>query len=401
MIVGLSDYLIVELIVWVGNLQNNNQTIQPSNHLYLNLSYLYPSKVQFVKPNRKPMQRKKICLLAAVLFSVSISFSQTTKDTSVNITKEYVDSLFASNDTLLKEFEAFVDSLTATKSYFDISTGIGNRLFSLRNNAFNSQQAATNKLTLTPALGYYNRSGIGLSWTSFLVFDGSNTGLAQHAFTPSYDYTKSEKVGFGISYTRYFINSSYSFSATPFQNEIYGYVAAKKGWLQPGLSIGWAKGKYSEEYSKDTVVTRIINGIPRQVSITLRDTIKTTLSDFSLIGSLKHDFEWYEIFGKKDDITFTPMLMLIAGNQKYNVSQTSSFTGTYRPRLYKSLGSFADNGSTGFRLQSAGISLNATYTTGKFYISPQYYFDYYLPNDLSAGDKRTTSVFTVTLGVSL
>lgn len=344
------------------------------------------------------MLRITVCLLP-VLFSALSSFSQTTKDTSVTLTKEYVDSLLA-NDSVMKEFDAFVDSLTGRKSYFDISTGIGNRLFSLQNNAFNSQQASTNKLTLTPTFSYYNKTGLGLSWTSFLVFDGSNTGFAQHALTPSYDYVKEGKVSFGFSYTRYFINENNTFSSTPFQNELYSYVNATKGWLQPGLSIGWAKGKYSEEYSKDTVVTRVINGVTRQVRITLRDTIKTTLSDFSLIGSVKHDFEWYEIFGKNDDITFTPMLMLIAGNQKYNVSQTSSFSGTYRPRLYKSLGSYKENGSTGFRLQSAGLSLNATYTAGKFYISPQYYFDYYLPNDLGNGEKRTTSVFTVTAGVT-
>jgi hypothetical protein len=348
----------------------------------------------------KPMTVKlKTCAVLVLLLTSTPSFSQTTKDSTVTYTKEYIDSLSKTED-FQKEFNAFVDSLTGSKSYFDISTGIGNRLFSLRNNAFNTQQVSTNKLTLTPTLSYVNKTGIALSWTSFLVFDGDNTGFAQHAITPSYDFVKNGDVGFGLSYTRYFINSSNSFSSTPFQNEVYAYVNAKKGWLQPGLSVGWAKGKYTEEYSYDTTFKVTINGIERLVTRTIRDTIKTSIRDFSLIGTLKHDFEWYEIFGNNDDISLTPTLMLVAGAQKYNVVQSTSVNTRLRPRVFKTIASNSENGSTGFRFQSVGINLSSTYTTGKFYISPQYYLDYYLPNDLPEGEKRTTGVFTVTVGIT-
>lgn len=301
---------------------------------------------------------------------------------------------------MLKEFNAFVDSITGNKSYFDFSTGIGNRLFSLRNNAFNTQQVSTSKLTLTPTLSYINKTGLGLSWTSFLVFDGSNTSFIQHALTPSYDFLKSDKVGFGISYTRYFINSANSFSATPFQNEVFAYVTSKTGWVQPGLSIGWAKGNYKETFEFTRIIDTVINGQYYQLKRIRRDTIKTNLTDFSLTGTVKHEFEWHKIFGKKDGISLTPTLIIIAGAQNYKVAQTTAVNGLFRPRVFKTVRSVSDNGNSGFRIQSTGINLSSLYSIGKFYISPQYYFDYYLPNDLSDGEKRATSVFTISIGVS-
>lgn len=342
---------------------------------------------------------KKYYLLV-MLFASTVAFSQTTKDTStINYTKEYVDSLL-SNDSLMKEFNEFVDSITGNKSYFDVSMGIGNRLFSVKNNVFNSQQASTNKLTLTPTLSYIHKSGFGLSWTSFVVFDSASTQVAHHAITPSYDYTKSDDVGFGLSFTHYFINENNSFSSTPFQNELYGYVNGKKGWLQPGLALGWAKGNYREAFETTRTFDTVINGILRSFTITRRDTVKTNLRDVSVTGYLQHEFEWYEIFGKKDELNITPVLMLVGGETKYQVAQTTSRNGLLRPKLFKTVRSTSANGSSGFRFQSLGLNVSATYTTGKFYISPQYYLDYYLPNDLTAGEKRTTSVFNVTVGVT-
>ncbi|MGE5106119.1 MAG: hypothetical protein ACM3H8_01120 [Sphingobacteriales bacterium] len=342
---------------------------------------------------------KNLCLL--VFLSVSlISFSQTTiKDTSVKYSKEYIDSL-TNSESFQKEFNAFVDSITGNKSYFDFSTGISNRIFSLRNNAFNTQQVITNKLTLTPTLSYINKTGMGLSWTSFLIFDGSKTGLYQHAITPSYDYSKNENISFGFSYTRYFTNTSSSYNTTPFNNEIYSYIIFKKGWLQPGLSVGWANGNYKEIYSKDTVKNVIINGVLRQIKLTIRDTIKTSLKDFSLIGTLQHSFNWFNIFNKDDEFSLTQVVMLIAGSQRYKQTQSTGVSLTRYPLRVRSLGIRNGGDNTGLKFQSAGISLTGNYYIGKFYISPQYYFDYYLPNDLSQGEKRASSIFSVTAGIS-
>ena len=342
---------------------------------------------------------KNLCVLV-FLFTSLISFSQaTTKDTSVAYSKEYIDSLTKS-ESFQKEFDAFVDSITGSKSYFDFSASISNRIFSLRNNAFNSQQVNSAKLTLTPTLSYINKTGLGLSWSSFLIFDGGNTGFYQHAITPSYDYAKSDSLSFGFSFTHYIVNNTTSYNTTPFNNELYGYIIAKKGWLQPGLSIGWAGGKYKEIYTKDTVKTVIIGGVPRQIKLTIRDTVKTTLKDFSLTGTLQHAFEWYTIFNNDDAFTLTPVLMFIAGSQNYTETQSAGISRTNYPLRIRSLGTRNGSGSTGFKFQSAGLSLTGNYEIGKFYISPQYYLDYYLPNDLSAGEKRLNNFFAVALGVT-
>ncbi|MBI2731073.1 MAG: hypothetical protein HYX40_10030 [Sphingobacteriales bacterium] len=342
-------------------------------------------------------QLKKYCLFVSLLISIH-SFSQNSaKDTSINYTKEYVDSLL-SNDSIMKEFNAFVDSITGNKSYFDISATISNRIFSLRNNAFNSQQVNASHLTLTPTLSYINKTGLGLSWSSFLIFDGSNTGFYQHAITPSYDYVKSDSVSFGISYTHYIVNNNSSYNTTPFNNEFYAYVIGKKGWLQPGLSIGYAAGKYQEIYSKDTFKLVTIGGITREVKFTIRDTVKTSLKDFSVTASLQHEFDWYAVFNKDDEFTLTPVLLLSAGAQRYSITQSAGIFRTLNPLRIRRLGKSSSSDNTGFTFQSTGLSLTGNYTAGKFYISPQYYLDYYLPNDLPDGEKRLNGFFSVSLG---
>ncbi|MBI1779960.1 MAG: hypothetical protein HYR66_01105 [Sphingobacteriales bacterium] len=344
------------------------------------------------------MQRKLPCLIIAVCAAVITHAQNPAKDSSINYTKEYVDSLLA-NDTLMKEFNAFVDSITAPKSYFDISAGFSNRIFSVRNTAFNSQQVSSNKFTLTPTLSYINKTGLGLSFSSFLIFDGSNTGFYQHAITPSFDNVKNDNVAFGFSFTHYIVNNSKTYNTTPFNNEVYGYIIGKKGWLQPGLAAGWAGGKYSEIYKIDTFKLVTIGGITKRINFTIRDTVHTTIKDFSVTASLQHEFDWTNIFDSDDEFTFTPTLMLSAGAQDYAIKQSASVSLKRFPLRLRRLARGA-NGNTGFQFQSAGLSLSGNYTTGKFYIAPQYYLDYYLPNDLAAGEKRLNGFFNVTLGVT-
>ncbi|RTL59868.1 MAG: hypothetical protein EKK37_03210 [Sphingobacteriales bacterium] len=344
------------------------------------------------------MQCKLSCLIIAVCAAVITHAQKPVKDSSINYTKEYVDSLLA-NDTLMKEFNAFVDSITATKSYFDFSAGFSNRIFSLRNNAFNSQQVNSMKFTFTPTLSYINKTGLGVSFSSFLIFDGGNSGFYQHAISPSYDNVKNDNVAFGLSFTHYIVNNTKSYNTTPFNNEVYGYIIGKKGWLQPGLAAGWAGGNYSEIYSKDTFRLVTVGGITRSVKFTIRDTVKTSIKDISVTGSLQHEFEWSNLFNGDDQFTFTPILMLSAGSQDYSIKQSASISLTKFPIRLRRLAKIA-NGNTGFKFQSAGLFLSGNYTTGKFYISPQYYLDYYLPNDLQKGEKRLNGFFNVTVGVT-
>jgi hypothetical protein len=69
-----------------------------------------------------------------------------------------LDSLFAKGDStaviesLMDGFDAFLDSLAQPKSFFSASVGMGNRTFSIKNNALNTQETTTRQLSLTPTL---------------------------------------------------------------------------------------------------------------------------------------------------------------------------------------------------------------------------------------------------------
>jgi hypothetical protein len=302
--------------------------------------------------------------------------------------KSSLDSMLQ-NDALAQ----MLDSLNTidAKSSFDVSIGFGNRLFSLSNNSLTADQADVRKLIVTPSVSYYHKSGFGVSLTTFLGSDSGTARVFQTGITPSYDYA-GKKLSAGIAYTRYFDNKSLSVSPSPFQNDLYAYVSAEKGLLQPGLAIGYASGKY-KEYT-DSIRMRPVPLPP----IRILDTTTYTLKDFSLMGSVKHDFEFFQVLGKNDGLLISPQVMLIAGSQKFtSVSTTTAITrqpqgGALRVRRKSSA-----TDKTGFSLQSAAFSLDIDYSTGKFYIRPQLYLDYYLPQ---TDGNRLTSTFSCVLGVS-
>jgi hypothetical protein len=303
--------------------------------------------------------------------------------------------LNSSLDSMLKAdaFMQMLDSLNtgAAKSTFDISIGFGNRLFSINNNSLTADQADVRKLIITPAVSYYHKSGFGISVTGFIGSDSGTASVFQTGITPSYDYA-GKKISAGFAYTRYINNKSLSTSPSPFQNDFYAYVSAAKGLLQPGIAIGYASGKY-KEYA-DSLRIRPAPLPP----IRIKDTTTYKLKDFSLMGSVKHDFELYELFRKNDALLVSPQLILIAGSQKYT-SASSTTIITRQPqggalRLRKS-SSATDN--TGFALQAAGFSLDIDYSIGRFYLRQQLYFDYYLAQ---TDGKRLTTTFNCVLGIS-
>ncbi len=302
--------------------------------------------------------------------------------------KSSLDSMLQ-NDALAQ----MLDSLNTidTKSSFDVSIGFGNRLFSLRNNSLTADQADVKKLIVTPSVSYFHKSGFGISLTAFLGSDSGTFRVFQTGITPSYDYA-GKKISAGIAYTRYFDNKSLSVSPSPFQNDLYVYVSAEKGLLQPGIAVGYASGKYKE--FTDSIRVRPFPLPP----VRILDTTTYKLKDFSLLGSVKHDFEFYNVLGKNDGLLVSPNLLLIAGSQKYTASTTTTAItrqpqgGALRLRRNSSA-----TDKTGFSLQSAAFSLDIDYSTGKFYIRPQLYLDYYLPQ---TDGNRLTATFSCVLGVS-
>jgi hypothetical protein len=298
-----------------------------------------------------------------------------------------IDSLL-SDEALLADLRSLLDSMGIRKSFFSVDLGVGNRLFSLRNNSFNAQQVAENRVSFTPSLSYYHKSGLGVSATAFMsAFDGK-ASFYQYAFSPSYDFLNSKQVAFGFSYTYYLTRDDLSFYATPFRHELYGYVRGRKGWLRPGFNAGWASGSYRQASQLDT----IIFGVPRRIT----DTSTVDLTDLAFGFSASHHIDLDDIFRKGDGLTIIPMAMLTVGAQTYDLqSKTTVFSGRrlrYVSRRYNT----TDFENTGLRFQSVSFSLNASYFISKLSVSGGYFLNYFIPDT----DQKFTHVFSLSAGIT-
>jgi hypothetical protein len=324
------------------------------------------------------------CFLACVLF-FSKSFGQLSPSD-----KHIMDSLLE-NDEMLK----MINSYYNPSSYFRVNISIGNKLYSDQNKAIESLQN-NNQLIISPSIGYYHKSGLGLSFTGFLFNENSKTEFYQYALSPFFNYTKGNVFNTAFSYTHYFVKDIYNPNTSPVQNEFYGSIVLKKPWIRPGVSAGYSYGTYHDIIKIDTFF-RIGN---QQHSIKYIDTVSARLNSFSLAGTLEHSFSYYNIFSKKDGINFTPQLSLIAGINTYQVNHKSSIENYNRftKKLIKRLKNFqTQSESDRFEAQSIGLDLDVSYLIGIFYIEPELYLDYYLPE---TNDKRLTKIFNLNIGIT-
>lgn len=322
--------------------------------------------------------QKIIVLLLFIIVFCDNSFSQDTMPT----TEPAFDSA-----AVLSDLMALLDSGDVATSYGLVSVGMGNRLFSVRNNRLNARQSSTSTLVFTPSVGYYHKSGFSISAGSNLLSDSKKGfGPTQYSITPAYDFTTNKDWSLGISYSRYFIRDKYSVYASPIQNDAYAYVNYKKMWLEPGIAVGYSTGEYKE-----------INQFTIQATgVTHIDTGTYKLKAFTMTASVSHDFEWSGLLGKDDALAFTPSLILNLGSDS-----TESVSHTVFPNLLRFLKRRNKlpklSGKNSFSAQSAAISFDLHYAVGKLSIMPQLYLDYYLPK---TDEKRFTQTFTLALGYS-
>ncbi|MET3884812.1 hypothetical protein ABIE54_003701 [Chitinophagaceae bacterium OAS944] len=305
-----------------------------------------------------------------------------------------LDSLFIKGDTtaildsLLKDFDLYLDSLVGRKSFFTINTAIGTGFFS-----FNDKNTVTvnteKKLIFSPSVGYYHKSGLGLSAAGYALL---NNGLKfyQASISPSFDLIK-KKFSTGIAYTRYITKDSLDFYTTPIQNELFAYFSYKKWWVRPTLSLSYGWGSKEESELREA---------PRRLRL-LRNQyyVKnvTSVRDFSATISVRKDLDWYSVLQKADNITLTPIAMLNAGTQTFGFN--TSYSYNFSPVRANSLPSnkeISDN--TQFALQSACFALRGSYLKGRFLLQSQVLFDYFL-QDLDDASKLST-VYSITAGIS-
>lgn len=310
--------------------------------------------------------------------------------------KSRLDSLFLQADTtavmdsLMKDFDDFLDSLIKPKSFFNISVGIGTGSFSFKN--YTSFDINIKKRALlSSTIGYYHKSGLGLSVMGNFIKPKGDFNLYQYAISPSYDYVKQHNFSTGISFTRYYTKQNLSFYTTPIQKELYTYFNFKKWWLQPGLALSYGWGNKTEYEEKEVeIFLRRLQASKKGVIYIKHDE---SVKDLSMLFSLRHNFEWYELLCKKDILTFTPALLLSAGTQNFGLNTSFSSDSKFINNNFLPGNSYITD-VQGFDLQSATLVLRVDYSIGKFYVLPQLLLDYYLHQS----DKRFNNVYSISFG---
>lgn len=315
-----------------------------------------------------------------------------------NAQKTRIDSLFMNSDTtsvidsLMKDFDNFLDSVAAPKSFFSAIVGIGTGIFSFENK--NSVSLTTKKkLILSPSLGYFHKSGFGMSATGYMMNENQKLSFYQYVFTPSFDVIKR---GFstGISFSKYIGKDSLTFYTTPIQNEFFAYFSYKKLWLRPSVSVSYGWGSTTEYEKKQYKIRKKLLQQNNRYYVTIKN--EESINDLSVTLSLRKDFDWYDVLQKNDNVTFTPVILFNSGTQNYgfNTSYTYTLPAAIRVNSTPSNNNIRDK--TKFAPQSLSTVLRGNYLKGRFMIQPQVLFDYYLP----ASDDRFNTVFSITAGVS-
>ena len=299
-----------------------------------------------------------------------------------------------SNDSLINELRNMLDSAGRNQSFFSINISASNRLFSTKNNAFNSQQSNEGVTAILPSVSYIHKSGFGLSATGYVRAIDGKPSLYQMALSPSYDYI-GKKAMFGISYTYYNKNEQLSTAVTPYDNEVYAYFQHRKSWLRPSLALGLAQGKYQD-----------MSIIPIRISgnnYLIKDTSNVTLNDLSVSTSISHSFSINEVFGEKDMLLIAPQLSLIGGMQSYSsVSVSRSTIGGQRSkeddleRIRKRY-NLSSTSISSFSLQTAAFSTNISWYRKAFSISAGYFLAYYFDSSIS---NRTAHIFNLSTGLT-
>jgi hypothetical protein len=311
------------------------------------------------------------------LFATSV-YAQTTPP--VNLSEK--DSL-----EVMNQLANLLNMPDSPVSYVFANVGIGNRLFSIKNNALNAFQSAASRMIYSPSIGYFHKTGFGLSAGANLLNEGAGLSVNQYSISPSFDLTGNKNIGFDISYTHYFVKNKYSQFSSPVQNDFYTSLRYKKSWLQPGIALGYATGEYKEAKYKDTIIG---NNKKR-----FYDSINYNLTAFSVLLSASHQFTWYHVLDKSDGLGFTTTLMLNAGSGKTSISHKSNAVALFN--FLNKRGRVPKLETNKFEAQSVGLNMELDYTIGNFTFEPQFYIDYYLPAS-DATTKRVTQLFTFNVG---
>lgn len=339
---------------------------------------------------------KRLYIPIAILLLVTSAYAQVHRaDTVIAPVKEIpVLDTTLNYDELFQDFDAFMDSILSPHSYFLSSLSMTKGFYSFERKASAATSIETEKkLTWSPVIGYYHKSGLGVTGTGYIVDDGVNMNFYQGAVTGSYDHLRDKNLATGISYTKFFTRDSLPFYTTPLQNELYGYFTWRKSWIRPMVALSYGWGSRKDFQARESLIQDLRL---RRRGFTYINT-KETISDFSLITSVRHDFYWLDVLTFRDHIRFTPQLNFTSGTQKFGFNQSSNTYATLIRNnanvLYNSESVYLDD-ELKFQPLSLTLYLRGEYSIGKFFIQPQFTLDYYFP----ATSKNFNSIFSLNIG---
>lgn len=293
---------------------------------------------------------------------------------------------------LFQDFDAFMDSILSPQSYFLTTLAMGRGFYNFESKA-NSDINTTKKLTYSPTIGYYHKSGLGITGTGYIVDDGINMNFYQGAISPSFDYLKNKALATGISYTRFVSKDSLPFYTTPLKNELYGYFTYRRSFIRPTVALSYGWGSRSDYSQREE---QILDLRLRRRGFTYINT-EESIRDFSLITSVRHDFYWLDVFTYRDHIRFTPQLSFTSGTQNFGFNQKSStYVNILRNNssvLYSTENVYLDD-QLKFQPLALTMHFRGEYSIGKFFVQPQFTMDYYFP----AANNNFNSIFSINVG---
>lgn len=325
--------------------------------------------------------------------TVHVQVSDTTKS---KIKKDIKNELGLDStldyDLLMQDMESFLDSITSPRSYLMGNLAIGKGYYSFTGKSDYSIETAQ-KLSYTPAIGYFHKGGLSITAAGNIINSNNKLNLYQFSVTPGYDYLDNRELATGIAVTKFFTKDSLPFYTTPLQNELYGYFTYRKWWLRPTVALSYGWGSRSDYMERESA----IQDLRLRRAGLIRINSKETISDFSLITSVRHDFYWLNIFSYKDHFRLTPQVSFISGTQKFGFNQSANTyatvirTGTNI--LYNSEDIYLDD-HLEFQPLSLTMYVRGEYTFGNIFIQPQLVLDYYFPST----DKKFSTFFSFNVG---
>ncbi len=310
---------------------------------------------------------KRLLVVAILVLSIQ-SFGQRHAKTSTP-----VDTAFTDYNVLFKELDKLIDSISKPRSFGLADVSIGDASFDFYTKGNDSLLGAT-KLAISPMLGYFHQSGLGLSAEASIINDGQSFNPYQFSVSGFYDYLKNRNFITGTSISHYFTKKNLAFYTSPLENEMQAYFTYRKKSLKPSASIRYGWG------SEETVTVQEVRN--KNLKITRNITTQKDVASFTLTASLRYDFYQLDVLSRKDYLRITPQISLTSGSEQYGFNQVSSVAAA-RGHSGKNASFNTENTvlntSSKFQPLSLTTFLKTEYSKGRFFVQPQLAVDYYLP----------------------